>query len=128
MSAVVAATDERAIEVLASGLPLNQGPQLVVDITLRCALTADGMVTPGAARSNGVAFVRARGDKERKYAELLHRKRCQLIVASLETGRRWSGEAAKFHCQLAGSRVTLDEDAFHILRKGVRELTGVCAI
>ena len=104
---------------------LNKRPQLVVDTTLRFALTADGMVTPGAACSDGVAFVRARGDKERKCAELLHSERCQLIVVGLETGGRWSGEAPEFHCQLSGSREMLDEDALHILRQGVREFTGV---
>ena len=35
------ATDHRAIEVLASGLPLHHGVQLAVDITIRCAHTVD---------------------------------------------------------------------------------------
>ena len=47
MNVAVAATDQRAIEVRASGLPINQGAQLAG------VLNADGM---------------ARGDKERKYA------------------------------------------------------------
>ena len=45
----VAADDERAIEVLVSGLPLFFGAQLAVDVTLRCALTAEGRAQPGAA-------------------------------------------------------------------------------
>ena len=43
----VAANDDRAIEVLASGW------QLVVDITVRCAFAADGTAQPGAARVDG---------------------------------------------------------------------------
>ena len=42
MNVAVHANDERAVEVLASGLPLFHGAQLAVDITLRCALTASG--------------------------------------------------------------------------------------
>ena len=40
MNVAVPAADERAIEVLASGLPLFQGAQLAVDVTVRSALTA----------------------------------------------------------------------------------------
>ena len=119
--------------VLASGLPLNQGAQLAVHITLECALTADGMATLGAARSVGVVLLRARGDKERKYAELLHSERCQLIVVGLETGGRGSGEALEFICQLAGSRrwkapPILRWSAFHgWLRRWTRMLSISCA-
>ena len=42
MNITVSATDERAIEVLAMGLPLHQGAQLAIDITLRSALTTTG--------------------------------------------------------------------------------------
>ena len=42
MNVAVAAPDERAIEVLASGLPFRHGAQLAVDITLRSALTCCG--------------------------------------------------------------------------------------
>ena len=104
MNVGVAATDQRAIEVLTSGLPINQGAQLAVDITLRCVLNVDGMATPGAAHTDGVALQRARGDKERKYTLLVHSQRCHLNVVGLETGGRLSGEAADFICQLAGSR------------------------
>ena len=53
MNVTVEANDERAIEVLATGLPLHQGAQLAVDITLRSALTATGLATPGAAHIDG---------------------------------------------------------------------------
>ena len=89
----VAADDERAIEVLASGLPFFFGAQLAVDVTLRCALTADGRPQPGAAAVDGAECSRAREDKERKYPELLRDDRCRLVVLALETGGRWSEEA-----------------------------------
>ena len=38
----ITATDERSIEVLASGLQVHHGTQLVVGITLRSAVTAQG--------------------------------------------------------------------------------------
>ena len=62
--------DERALEVLASGLPLHHGAQLAVDITLRSALSAAGLPSPSAAHVNGAALARARRDTERKYGEL----------------------------------------------------------
>ena len=53
MNLAMAASDDRAIEVLASGLPLFFGAQLAADITVRCALAADGTAQPGAARVDG---------------------------------------------------------------------------
>ena len=47
---MVQADDERAMEVLASGLPIHQGAQL--------------------ATTDGAVLVRARADKEAKYTEL----------------------------------------------------------
>ena len=47
---MVRADDERAMEVLASGLPIHQGAQL--------------------ATTDGAVLVRARADKEAKYTEL----------------------------------------------------------
>ena len=71
---------------------------------MRCAFTADRLATPGAARHDGAALLRARGDKQRKYTELVHNDRCQLVVVALETGGCWSDEATKFFNELAGSR------------------------
>ena len=57
MNISVPVTDERAIEVLASGLELNHGAQLAVDITVRSAQHAGGHVqTP--------VLTEARHDKE----------------------------------------------------------------
>ena len=101
MNLVVAANDNRAIQVLASGLPLFFGAQLAVDITVRCTLAADGTAQPGAARVDGAVCTRAREDKERTYSELLRGDRCRLVVVTLETGGRWSEEALQFVESLA---------------------------
>ena len=100
---VVSASDERSIEVLASGLPFHHGAQLAIDVTLRSALTSCGSAIPGAARENGAALARARPDEERKYAELLEGDRCHLVVVALETGGRWSSEALEFVESLASA-------------------------
>ena len=84
------------IEVVASGLPLQDGAQLAVDITLRCALAADGTAHPNAAFEDGAVCSRTRGQKEHKYAKLLTEDRCGLVMVALETGRRWSNEAVQF--------------------------------
>ena len=70
MNISVPATDERAIEVLVSGLELNHGAQLTVDITVGSAVTACGRARPNASAVDGAVLVEARHDKEAKYAEL----------------------------------------------------------
>ena len=104
MNLGVAAGDQRRIEVLAQGLPLRAGAQLAVDITLRSALTADGAPKPRAATVDGAAAASARQDKEAAYPELLAARRCDLVVVAIETGGRWSTEAADFVEQLAYAR------------------------
>ena len=103
-----------------SGLPLLPGAQLVVDVTVRSALTAHGLACVGAATTDGVVLARARGDKERKHHELLAGERCRLVVVGIETGGQWSGEAANFVCDLAGvsegSVRTTTVARFHVLR------------
>ena len=104
MNVCVRANDQRAIEVLASGLPLHHGAQLAVDITLRCALTACGCARPNSSHTDGAILTVARNDKERKYHELLARDRCHLIVVAMETGGRWSGESVEFITNLANAK------------------------
>ena len=82
----VSAQDERAIEVRA----------FAVDVTLRCALTANGEAHPNAAAEDGTVCSRARVDRERKNTELLAGHRCRLVVVALETGGRGSNEAIQF--------------------------------
>ena len=104
MNITVSATDERAIEVLAMGLPLHQGAQLAIDITLRSALTTTGEPCPGGATTNGAALQAARQKKEAKYRELLEGHRCGLIVVGVEMGGRFGQEAVDFVDSLAAAK------------------------
>ena len=104
MNVRVHATDERSIEVLASGLAMNHGAQLAVDITLRNAVTANGRACPNVGTVDGAVLTKARLDKETKDAELVESDRCQLVVVGIETGGRWSNEATSFIEGLAASR------------------------
>ena len=93
MNVAVSATDMRSIEVLSA-----------VDITLRSALTSASHAFPSAATIDGAVLVKARADKERKYAELVNGDRCRLVVVGVETGGRWSDEAVTFLDHLASAR------------------------
>ena len=77
---------------------LYHGAQLEVDITLRSALSASGLPRFNAAVVDGAVCGRAREDKERKYAKLLHGDRCRLVVVALWRRSRWSQEAVDFVC------------------------------
>ena len=59
MNVTVSANDERAVEVLASGLPSFQGAQLAVDITIRSVLTATGAAAPNTSHTDGAALLQA---------------------------------------------------------------------
>ena len=95
MNVAVHANDERAVEVLASGLPLFHGAQLAVDIT---------PPRPGAAAVDGIVCAGARAHKELKYSELFSGDRCRLVVVAMETGGRWSPEAVEFVENLTAAR------------------------
>ena len=97
------------------------GAQLAVDITLRSATSSDGWPQPNAAHTNGAAFIRARRDKETKYAELVAGNRCHLVVIALETGGRWSDEAVEFVDMLGEGRA---REAFPVLRRSVHLAWG----
>ena len=97
--------DARRIEVVCSGLPLWHGAQLAVDATLVSPLTRDGSPQPAAHAQPGVSLARAAQRKRRHtYPELLRARRCRLVVFGLETGGRWSQEAATFLRLLAQAR------------------------
>ena len=88
MNVAVFSMDDRAIKVLASGFPFHHGAQLAVDINLKSVLTRCGNAGNQADRVDGVVLARARLEKQKKYAELLHRDRCHLVVVGIETGGR----------------------------------------
>ena len=50
--------DERAIEVLVSGLHMNHGAHLAVDITLSSAVTVCGRPCPNAGSEDGAVLAR----------------------------------------------------------------------
>ena len=104
MNIVCPANDDREIEVVASGLRLRHGAQLAVDVTLRSATTSCGAACTNAANMDGAVLLRARRDKETKYAELVDGARCHLVVVAIETGGRWSDESMNFISDLASVR------------------------
>ena len=87
---------------------------MAVDITLRHYLTATGGAQAQASEKGERLLAAARGDKERKYSELLVSRRCKLVVIALSTGGRWSSEALKFVNALAFAKARA---APHYLRK-----------
>ena len=104
LNIAVRASDERQIEVIASGLPLFGGSQLAVDVTLRGALSRDGIPRSEAHWRDGAAADAARADKESKYPELAAGSRCCLVVLALETAGRFSAETVDFLHQLAQAK------------------------
>ena len=65
--------------------------------------SALGTARPNACQG-GVLLANARGDKERKYSELMQSRRCRLIVVAISTGGRWSSEALDFIHKLAWAK------------------------
>ena len=98
------ASDERQIEVIASGLPVFGGVQLAVDVTLRSALHGSGQSRPEAHWRDGAIAEAARRDKEKAYPELADGSRCRLVVLAIETGGRFSQETVEFLRQLAEAK------------------------
>ena len=96
-------SDERQIEVVASGLPVFGGQQLAIDITVRSVVKRDGAARASTDRRDGVTADRARDDKEPKYPELLG-SRCKLVVLAIELGGRFSTETGEFLRQLAAAK------------------------
>ena len=70
---------------------------------MRHFLTALGAARASADRGEEL-LAAARGEKERKYAELVRGRRCKLIVLALSTGGRWSTEALGFVHTLAWAK------------------------
>ena len=96
--------DDRRIEVIANGLPMWGGNQLAVDATLVSPLTRSGVPRSRGGTYAGAALQDAHRNKERTYAELLHNRRCRLVVLGIEVGGRWSNEASSFIRMLAKAR------------------------
>ena len=109
--------DARRLEIVADGLPLVGGAQLI-DTTLISSLHCDGMARPGPANTDGAALTAARKRKERTYSELVGRGRARLVVSAGEVGGRWSAETMSFLSLLAKAKTRHEP---RILRRRVQQ-------
>ena len=96
--------DDRRIEVIANGLPISGGAQLAVDTTIFSPLTTDGQPRRRAGQYAGTTLTETRRRKERTYPEFMRSRRCRLVVFGIETGGKWSEEAASFVKLLARAK------------------------
>ena len=95
----------RRLEVVADGLTLWHGAQLVIDTTLVSPLRRDGSARFRAADQDGAVLMEARRRKERTFPELSGEGgRARLVVLAAEVGGRWSDETAKFLAALAKAK------------------------
>jgi hypothetical protein len=97
--------DGRRLEVVANNLPLYNGAQLAIDVTLVSPLRGDGTACPGAHATDGIAAARACRRKAVTYPELTGALgRARLVVLALEVGGRWGPGAVRFIRLLARAR------------------------
>ena len=80
-----------------------------MDVTLRHALTSDGQPRPRTAAVDGMVALRARGDKEATYPELVHGLMEQArLCAGLPSSRAPPLDAHDGVCLRAGFCLVLD--------------------
>ena len=82
----------------------------------RSALSMSTLPCATAAHTRGAVLHRARVEKAAKYSELLEGGRCQLLVVGIETGGRWSSEAAEFVDMMAQAKA---REAPQVLQRSV---------
>ena len=82
--------DDRRIDVIPNGPPLQGGVQLAIDTTLVSPLTRASEPRSRAGRYAGAAVQDATRAKERACLELLQTRRCKFVVLAIEVGGRWS--------------------------------------
>ena len=94
--------DNRRLEVVADGLPLFHGAQLVVPLW---SVLSEQMVFHEGSVSDVTGLRWTRRTKELRYPELSgDQGRARLVVFACETGGRWCEEAHDFLRQLARAR------------------------
>ena len=96
--------DGRKIEIVATGLPIQHGIPVGVDITMVSPLHADGTPFPEAATTPGSAFKRAIKKKHDTYPEMVDSDILRLMVIALETGGRMNRTALEFLDQAAAAK------------------------
>ena len=99
-------SDGRNIEIVVTGLPIEQGIPVAVDATMVSPLHADGTPHSGAETRVGVALARGRHDKELLSSPLL-----RLLAAGIETGGRLSKEALDLLSILASHKAVSEPPA-----------------
>ena len=100
----IAVTDGRALEIIATGLPLARGVPLAVDATMVSPLHFDGKPWARAAAVAGASLDRATGSKASTYPELVGSDMVTLTTLACEIGGRWSAKCAEVLQQLAVAR------------------------
>ena len=98
----VAAQDDRAIEVVASGRPLFLGPNW--QWTSHSGALSLWLGPHSQEEAGSMALCSRAQRMKRKSSELLQGDRSCLVVSDLETGGRWSEEALQFIGSLAAAR------------------------
>ena len=89
---------------MANNLGLFNGRQIAADSTMVSPVRRNGEAGRKYVKRNGAALRDARHRKEVKYLEFLQSRRCELVVASMEVGGRWSEEAWAFLLMLAKAK------------------------
>ena len=102
--------DGRRIEIVASGLPVERGVPVAIDVTLVSPLRADGRPHPGTDSRPGVSISRAETLKARTYPELLNGPRLRLRTAAVEVGGRTSSAALRLLRSAAFARARDDPE------------------
>ena len=100
----IVADDGRALEVVATGLPLARGVPLGVDATMVSPLHGDGEPWQRADVAPGVALERAEQEKAETYPELVDSEVVKLTTLACEVGGRWSDSCADVLARLAAAR------------------------
>ena len=126
----IAANDQRAIEIIAHGVPWYHGVPLACDASMVSPLHADGSVWEAADEEDGVALARAEQHKRTTYHELVHSDRCRLVVLACETGGRWSKQSLALVRDLAWAKA---QQAPPMIRANLRQAyfarwTGLLAV
>ena len=100
----ISITDRRALEVVATGLPLACGVPLGIDATLVSPLHCDGKPWPKADAVPGVSLNRGTESKASTYPELVDSDVVKLTTLACEVGGRRSTSCADILAQLAAAR------------------------